>query len=212
VTRERNNTTYKFRYYLLSFISFLISFIGYIGLKLAIVAIAIGIAFLTEKYIGGFGLTIGYIIGLFVGGLLLFGLQRLYPYLEKLDDYTKTYKLYPFTEKYGIDYPHPTPEDFGITKEEFKDYNARFQFEYIKLVLTYGLLLAVLVYVIRGKIVGSNAIILLGSAGMIAIILNYLFDKWNKMISQKHRYYNKIIKFQQALDIYYRIRDENSNF
>jgi hypothetical protein len=196
---------------LLSFISFLIHFIGYIGLKLLIVLVAIGVALLTEKYIGDFGLTIGYIIGLFVGGILFIGLQRLYPYLEKLDDYTKTYKQYPYTEKYGKDYPHPTPEDFGITQAEFKDYNNRFQFEYIKLLLTYGLWIAVCVYVLRTNIKGSNAILLMGGGGMVAIILNYLFDYWNKMISQKHRCYEKIHKFQQALHIYFRIRDENSS-
>lgn len=211
MTKEVNTATQKFRYYLLSSISFLIHFIGYIGLKLAIVVVAIGVALLTEKYIDDFGLTIGYIIGLFVGGILFIGLQYLYPYLEKFDDYTKTYKQYFYTEKYGKDYPRPTPEDFGITQAEFKDYNSRFQFEYMKLLLTYGFWIAVCVYVLQANMKGSNAILLLGGTGMIAIILNYLFNYWNKMISQKHRYYEKIHKFQQSLHIYFRIRDENSN-
>lgn len=211
MTKEINTTTQKFRYYLLSSISFLIHFIGYIGLKLAIVVVAISVALLIEKYIDNFGLTIGYIIGLFVGGILFIGLQCIYPYLEKFDDYTKTYKQYPYTEKYGKDYPRPTPEDFGITQAEFKDYNSRFQFEYIKLLLTYGFWIVMCVYVFRTKMKGSNSILLLGGAGMIAIILNYLFNYWNKMISKKHRYYEKIHKFQQSLHIYFRIRDENSN-
>jgi hypothetical protein len=194
----------------LSFTSFLISFIGFVGLKLAIVAVAIGIALLTEKHIGGFGLTIGYIIGLAVGGILLFGLQRLYPYLEKLDDYTKTHKRYLYTEKYGWDFPQPTPEDFGITQVEFKEYNSRFRFGYIKLIFTYGLWTAVCIYVVREKIKG-NAILLIGSAAMVAMLLNYLFDYLNKMISQKHRYYDKIHKFQETLNIYFRVRDENSD-
>ena len=126
----------------------------------------------------------------------MIGLQRLYPYLEKLDDYTKTYKQYPYTEKYGKDYPHPTPEDFGITQSEFKDYNSRFQFEYIKLLFTYGLWIAACVYVIRGDIKGSNAILLIGGAGMVAILLNYLFDYWNKIISQKHPFLNPFCAFK----------------
>lgn len=212
MTTEINKATQTIRYYILSFLSFLISFIGYIGLKLAIVAVAIGIALLTEKHIGGWGLTIGWIIGLFVGGILFKGLERLYPYLEKLDDYTKTYKGYPYTEKFGKDYPHPTPDDFGITQAEFKEYNGRFQFEYIKMIFTYGLWIAVCIYVIREKIKGRNAILLMGSAAMIAILLDYFFDSWNKRISQKNRYYEKIHKFQQSLNIYFKIRDENSNF
>ncbi|CAN5678418.1 hypothetical protein BH10BAC3_BH10BAC3_02560 [soil metagenome] len=126
----------------------------------------------------------GYIIGLFVGGILLIGLQRLYPYLEKLDDYIKAYKKYPYTEKFGKDYPQPTTEDFGITQTEFKEYNSRFQFEYIKLIFTYGLWITVSIYVIRGKIKGSNAILLIGGAGMVAILLNYFLDYWNKKISR----------------------------
>lgn len=212
MTQKTNNIIQMLKYYLLSFISFLISFIGYIGLKLAIVAVAIGIAFFTETYFGNVGLTLAYLIGLFFGGILLIGLQRLYPYLENLDDYTRTYKQFPYTEKYGKDYPHPAPEDFGITKAEFKDYNSRFQFEYIKLVFTYGLWITVCVYVIWQDIKESYAILIIGAAGMVAILLNYLFDHWNKNISQKHRYYEKIHKFQESLNIYFRIRDENSNW
>lgn len=203
-------TNKSIRYYLLSFLSFITYFIGYIGLRLAIVGIAIGIALLTERYIGGLGLTIGYIIGLLVGGFLFTGLERLFPYLEKLDEYTKTYKSYPYTEKFGKNYPHPTPEDFGITPAEFKNYNSRFQFDFIKLIFTYGLWLAASIYVLREKIKGRNGILLIGGAGMAAIVLNYLFDFWNKIISQKHPHYEKIHKFQEALNIYFKVRDENS--
>jgi len=59
-------------------------------------------------------------------------LERLAPHVEKSDDYTKTYKGYPSREKFGEDYPHPTPEDFGITEAEFKDYNSRFEFKFYK--------------------------------------------------------------------------------
>jgi len=205
-------SSHTVRYYLLSFLSFLISFIGFIGLKLSIIVVAIGIAFLSEKYLGNFGLSVGWIIGLFIGGLLLMGLERLLPYLEQLDDYTKTFKKYPYSEKYGKDYPQPKPEDFGITQDEFKDYNQRFQFGYIKLIFTYGLWITACIYVIRGEIKGAAAILLIGGAVMSAIILNYLFEYWNKRISQKHRYYEKIHKYQTALNIYYRIRGENSKF
>jgi hypothetical protein len=198
------------KYYLLSFLSFLISFIGFIGLKLAIIAVAIGIAFLTEKYIGKFGISVGWIIGLFAAGLLLMGLERLSPYLERLDDYTKTFKQYPYTEKYGKDCLQPKPEDFRITQDEFKDYNKRFQFEYIRFIFTYGLWIAACIYLIKEKIKGIDAIFLAGVAGMGAILLNYLFGYLNKRISLRHRYYEKIHKYQEALNIYFRIRDENS--
>ena len=205
-----NKVTQTFRYYLLSFISFFISFIGFVGLKLAIVAVAIGIALLSEKYIGKVGLTVGWIIGLFVGGLLIMGLQRLSPYLEILDDYAKTYKRYPFTEKYGRNYPQPKPEDFGITQDEFKEYNSRFQFELIKMIVTYGLWIVACIYVLQGKPKGNEASFLIGAAAATAIVFKYLFNYWNKRISQRHRYYEKIHEFQASLNIYFRIRDENS--
>jgi len=198
------------RYYLLAFLSFFLSFIGYTGLKLAIVAIAMGIAFLTERFIGDYAWFVGWIIGLFVGGILFKALGRFYPYLEKLNDYTKAYKSYPYTEKFGKNYPQPIPEDFGITQDEFKDYNSRFQFDYIKILITYGLCIAVCIYVLREKIKGSYGILLLGGAAMAAILFNYFFDYWNKRVSQKHPYYEKIHKFQKALNIYFKIRDENS--
>ncbi len=206
-----SRTTQTIWYNLLSFLAFLVSFIGYVGLKLTIIAIAIGIALLSEDYIGKSGLAIGWIIGLFVGGILLIVLVRLYPYLEKLDVYSKTYKSYPYTEKYGRNYPQPKPEDFGITQTEFKEYNNRFQFEYTKLIFPYGILIAACIYVLQGKISGRQGIFLIGGAVTFAILLNYLFESWNKKISIRHRYYNKINKFQEAFHIYLKIRDENTN-
>lgn len=210
VPSKINKATQTFWYSLLSLLSFFIAFIGFIGVKLTIVAVAIGIALLTERYVGDFGLTVGWVVGLFAGGLLFMGLQRLYPYLERLDDYTKTFKKYPFTEKYGKNYPQPKPEEFGITQAEFKEYNKRFQFEFIKLILTYGLWIAACIFVIQEKVKGTFAILLMGGTGMVAILLSYLFDHLNKRISQRHRYYEKIHKYQDALNIYFRIRDENS--
>lgn len=198
------------RYTLLSFLSFLISFIGFIGVKVAIIAVAIGIAFLSEKYIGNFGLFIGYIIGLCVAGLLFMGLEKLSPYLERLDDYTQTFKKKSYTNKYGINYIKPIPEDFAITETEFKEYNSRFQFKFIQLLFTYGILITTAVYVVREKIKGTQGILILGIAGMAALILHYLFEYWNKRISIRHRYYQKIHKYQESLRIYYKVRDENS--
>lgn len=210
MTGKFNKARQLICYYLLSFLSFSISFVGFIGVKLVIVSVAIGIALLTEKYISDWGLRIGSIIGLLVGGTLFMGLQQLYPYLEKLDDFTKTHKSYPYTETFGKNYPQPTPTEFGISQAEFKEYNGRFQFEYIKLIFTYGLWLAVCIYIIKGEIKGSNDILLMGGAGMAVILLNYFFDYLNKRISQKHRYYEKIHKFQQASRIYFRIKADNS--
>ncbi len=172
--------------------------------------VAIGIAFLTEKQLGESGLLVGYLIGLFVGGLLFAGLQRINPYLEKLDKYAKTFKSYPYTDKYGIDYPKPTPKDFGITDTEFMAYNKRFQFELIKILFTYGLWLASSIYVLKEKVKAPFGLLIIGGGALLAIVVNYLFDKWNLQISKKHRYYEKINKFQESHRIHCQIMRENS--
>lgn len=200
----------KFKYNLLSTLSFLISFFGFIGFKLVIVGIAVGFYFLVEKYLGDIGMFIGYLIGLIGGGLVLIGFEYLSPYLERLDTYTKTLKKYPYTEKYGKDYPKPEPKDFGITPDEFKDYNSRFQFDMIKFIFTYGIWLGSLIFAIYGKVSPKIGVLTVATAILIAIVSSSLFDYLNKRISQKHRYYEKINKFQESHRVYIKIKEENA--
>ncbi|MEJ5996453.1 hypothetical protein WG904_18640 [Pedobacter sp. Du54] len=200
----------KTKYLLLSTLSFIVSIIGYLGLKLAIIGVTIGVALLSEKYIGEIGITFGYILGLFTGGILFTGLQKLYPYIEKLDNYVKTHKDYPYTKRFGKNYPHPEPKDFDISETEFKEYNKRFQFEFIRIIFTYGVCITGSIYLITIKVKGVNGILLLGSLITTAVLLDYLFEYLNTKISMRHQHFKKINKFQQSLRIYYKIRNENS--
>lgn len=200
------------KYNLLSFVSFVIASIGYLGFKLTVCLFTVGISYLTQDYIGDFGLMIGYYVGLFVGVILFTGIHQLIPYTQRLDKLTKKYKPYPFKEKYGKDYPQPKSEDFGITKEEFKDYNNRFQFFYIKLLFTYGFFIASSIYLIKLKIYGGKAILLMGGIAVVALIFDHIFEFWNKKISKKHKAYSKIHKYQEAVDIYYKILKENTSW
>jgi len=202
----------NFKYRLLYFVAFVVAFLGMLGVKLIIVGIAVSIALFIEKHNADFGLIVGYIIGLAVGAVLYIGLEKVYPYIEKIDEYSKKYKQFPYTEKYGKNYPEPRAEDFGITQTEFKDYNSRFQFSYIKMIFTYGLWIITCIYSLRSKNKGSDAIVLMGVTGIVAILLNYIFNYWNLRISRKHRYYEKIHKFQESRRIFSKIREENSNF
>ena len=38
-------------------------------------------------------LSLGWLLGLFLSGLVILGLKRLLPYLEKLEDFTKRFKI-----------------------------------------------------------------------------------------------------------------------
>ena len=87
-----------------------------------------------------------------------------------------------------------------------------FQFEFIKIIFSYGIWMAGSVYGIREKVKGTNGLLLLGSSIIATIVFNYFFNYLNKKISQKHRYYEKIHKFQEAHRIYCKINAENSNF
>jgi hypothetical protein len=166
----------------------------------------------SEKHIGkNAGFALGWIIGLYAGGLIFWASKKwLYPYLEKIYAKMRTYK--PFTEKNGSNYPQPKPEDFGITHEEFQEYNSRFQFEFIKTILTYGLWIAAIIYSFQVNLRKPQAFYLIVGASAVAILNNYLFDHWNKKISQRHRYFKKINKFQQALRIHSKIQDEKLDF
>ncbi len=159
-----NKQTQTLRYYFLSFLSFLIFFIGVVGMRLVTIAIGIGLALLLEKHLGKLGITVGWITSLILFGIVLFGLERIYPFLEKLDDYAKANKRYPFTEKYGSNYTQPKPEDFGISKDEFQEYNSRFQFEYLKMLFTYGLWIAACIYSLQAKLTSHQKIFLIGGA------------------------------------------------
>ncbi|KAB2918837.1 MAG: hypothetical protein F9K23_01475 [Bacteroidetes bacterium] len=199
----------RIKYYFLSVVLFLISFIGFYGLKLIIVLLILGIATLAGIYVDDFGIFIGLVIGLLAGVLLFKGFEHLYPYFERLDNYSKKFKEYTYTELYGKDYPQPKPEDYGISLEEFKSYNNRFQFEYIKLLFTYGTWIVSSIYVIRENTERTNGFLIVGGSVLVSIFFNYIFKYMNKRISQKHPYYDKIHDYQKACDVYRKIKDEN---
>lgn len=192
-------------------LSFLYYFLLAVGSILLARVIAVVIAFQSEDYLGEFGLVVGWIIGLVAAGTLLLLVKRITPYFEKLDEKVEQSKKRPFTEKYGKDYPLPKPEDFGITRAEFDDYNKRFQFEYIKLLLTYGVWLATCIYVIREDLKRTWLIILIASSIIFGVLMEILLTHINLKLSQKHPSYPKINKFQKAMGIYHKISDENSN-
>jgi hypothetical protein len=194
--------------------------VSFLGIKTVFAAVSIWIGYITEKHFGkSGGFAFGYVIGILAAGLAYGGLRTwLFPYLEKIDNKSETFKPYPYTEKYGRDYPEPKPENFGITKDEFNEYNDRFQFEFIKFIFTYGLWISAIVFsfyatsMLPSKPFGHYIISLIPVAAIVAILNNYLFKYWNKKISQKHRLFEKINKFEQAYRIYAKIRDENSGF
>lgn len=201
----------KTKYHLSSFLRFFLPFIGFFGVKLTIVAVSIGIALLTEKYIGNFGLSLGYIVGLSVGGLLFYGLQRLSPLLENLENHASSSKKLSYTDEFGKDFPSPKPEDFGITNDDLKEYSG-LQFQLSKLILTYGPFIGACFFGIHKNLNGRDTILVIAAAIMVFIFSTYLFDQWNEKILRKHRCYEKIKKYHQALTIYLQIRDENSPF
>jgi len=60
------------------------------------------------------------------------------------------------------------------------------------------------------KIGGSLAILIVGCTIAVAILLNHAFDYWNTKISQRHPHYEKIHKYQEVINIYHKIIEENS--
>lgn len=199
----------KIKYYYFSFLSFLLSLIGVLGIRMIILLVAIEFGLYTENYIGKNSLILGFIVGLLVGGVLWIGFEKLLPLIDKFDNLAESYKQYPYTEKYGKDYPHPKSSDFGITQDEFNSYNKRFQFEFIKIIFTYGIVIAANFYVLGNNLKNKVGLSIVISSILIGILLEKLFNYINQKISKKHSSYDKIHKYQQALSIYFRVRDEN---
>lgn len=154
-------------------------------------------------------LGISYFIALPFGGLFLYLFSKITPILEIWDSKAKTYRSKPFTDKYGANYPIPKPENFGIKKEEFEEYNKRFQFDYIKTVLSYGIFIFSLIYSLKTGLKGVSGQIVIGTGASAGIIVDYLCTLWNTKISQKHKYYFKISEFQKSNKIYWNIQREN---
>jgi hypothetical protein len=198
------------RYHLFSGLSFLISFVGLFGIKIISVIIGIAFALLTDNYLGNWGLLLGWIIGLTAGGLWYSIFQYLVPYIERLEQIGLRYKPTPFTDRFGDDYQKPTPDKYEITNEEFADYNNRFQFIIIRLVVVYGVYLVGLCLILTNKVTGANGYIAFGTSIIIAVSLDKLFAFLNKRISKKHPCYSKINEYQQAFEIFAKVRDENS--
>lgn len=184
--------------------------IGVLGIRMIILLVAIVFGLYTENYIGKNSLVIGFIVGLLVGGVLWIGFEKLLPLLDKLGNLAEGYKQYPYTKKYGKDYPRPKPSNFGITQDEFNSYNKRFQFEFIKIIFTYGIVIAANFYVLGNNLKSKAGLSIVISSILIGILLEKLFSYINQKISKKHSSYEKIHKYQQALSIYFRVRDENS--
>jgi len=197
----------------LSVLSHLIGWIGVVGLMLSARIYIYGLVSLTDFFYGrSIVLAVDSIFVALVGFAMFLLLKKLYKYINKIKKQFKPVKILPFTEKYGANYPEPKYEDFGITRAEFEEYNKRFQFEYIKLIFTYGLFLAVCIYLMASDFKKSSIILILGFTIALFFLLNYIFNYWNEKISQRHRSYKKIKQFQESCRIYCKIRSEARDY
>ena len=186
-----------------------VPFLGYLGYKILIVLLVLFFSHFFVNLIDNDLIGISYIIALPFGGLFLYGFSKITPVLENWDSKAESYKPKPFTHKYGVNYPIPKPENFGIKKEEFEEYNKRFQFDYIKTVLSYGIFIFSLIYSIKTGLKGVSGQIVIGAGASAGIIVDYLFNAWNSKISQKHKYYFKVNEYQKSNKIYWKIQREN---
>lgn len=108
----------------------------------------------------------------------------------------------------GIDFPAPTPEEFGITQDEFKIYRNQFGFGYIKILVIFVLIIVPCILILRESINGVYALVLLVCSVIIAIGFKYLFEHLDRKLVKKNN--EKIFQYQNALKIYHAIQKQNS--
>lgn len=170
------------------------------------------IALKWENSFWGYGDLIAYFLGLFFGILIYAFFLQLKPYFDKIDKLitiTKT-KSFPLTEQYGRDYKQPKPEDFGIIREEFLEYNSRPQFFLLKFICTYGLLFSSFIFcAFNIKYLKIWVVIILLLSIIVAVLFDKVFNRLNKKKSKQHKYFLKINSFQESLKLYYKIREEH---
>lgn len=85
---------HSLKYFGLSFLSVILTMIGFLGIILTPFVIMMVFSFATGQYLNKIiGRSIGWLIGLLTAGILFYIVHRVfYPYLKKLRKYAKTFK------------------------------------------------------------------------------------------------------------------------
>jgi hypothetical protein len=196
------------RYYFIRIVILVCGLFMLLGVRFVWVGTAIVFSSATESYFGKASLLIGYIPGMIAAGIAFAFFSWASSFLDRWDEKAKALRSNPYTERYGDDYPQPKISDFGITDEEFREYNSRFQFSDFKGVFTYSPMLYALYRVFKDKFPLEETILFFSVAISLGIALNYILDYVDDRISKGHRHHRKISKYQEAIHIYHKIQRE----
>lgn len=206
----------KIYYYILSSAHTLLGIVAVLIVPLITVSVCIGINSLFDEKLEIVGKSVGWIVGLLVAGLLVTVVRKIYSHLDsylhfdkyinsdKVEDLKFEMRKFPYSEKYGADYPKPRPADFDISDAEFKKYNNRFSFEIVRFILLCAVAVLIM-YQISESVPFRFILSVAGLGALIYLVMWYI----DITITTNHASYYKIKRFQDAHRIHEKIRIEN---
>tara|TARA_R110001632_G_scaffold68524_2_gene160568 strand:- start:102 stop:665 length:564 start_codon:yes stop_codon:yes gene_type:complete len=151
-------------------------------------------------------IIIGYLLGLSLCSLFLKLIDRKFKIINFIDCYAKTFLDYPYSEKYGENTLKPKSEKFGITNNEFNEYNSRFQLgDSIYFFIAVQMIGMICFLTEENQTDLVNFVIIFA----ISFLIHFLSKQIDKRISKKHPHFHKIKPFQDAMKIYRKVQEEN---
>jgi len=141
-------------------------------------------------------------------GFIIHSLQDRF---DKLDNLVESLKPTPFTDKYGKEYKRPTFEQFDLNPEDYYKFNRSFRLDsYLVILGVWLLTLSSAFMMTTQRNLKVLAVVLL--IGILFSITTHQIIKWITLGNDKKSpHFEKIKKYNEALDIYRNVGEENGD-
>ncbi len=141
-------------------------------------------------------------------GFIIHSLQHQF---DKLDDLAEALKPKPFTDKYGKEYKRPTFEQFDLNPEDYYKFNRSFRPDSYLVILGVWLLTFLFAFMVTTQRNWKVLVVVL-LIGVLFSIATHQIIKWITLgKDKKSPHYEKIKKYNEALDIYRNVGEENGD-
>ena len=198
-------------YNLLSNFQFLVHIVVFMLCAILVIAPAVfTLLYINKTYDNPKWAFIVFLVILIISKTFLVGLalKILKPILNKLDILVSLARPSPFINKYGKDFKKPTFEQFDLMPEQYYKFNGASRIDYIFPILCVWVLAFYTSFQVaedkKWKMICLIMILAIAVSSMIIRLINRI----NLQMDQKRPHYDKIKKYNEAVNIYERIADE----
>ena len=143
----------------------------------------------------------------------LFGfiILRLQDRFDKLNDLVESIKPTAFTDKYGKEYKRPTFEQFDLNPEDYFKFNRSFRLDSYFVILGVWVLTFFSAFMLTSQRNWKVLAVVLLIGILFSIIANQVVKLINLANDKKSPHYEKIKKYNEALNIYRNVGEENGD-